>query len=300
VDPPIRSTTLDQVPSIQHWLVPVAREAGLEGADQLDIGSDSDLFGVWDAVAMRTGVSAERLTELVAAHYRLEVADLENADPHAHKLIPAVVARKLNVIPLGYTDRVLEVATADPVSMAAERELGSIAARHIHFSVAPPSVLQALVREVYPENGELQHEVPPLTEEAKGGPHILVVDDDPSMRTLVRTVLEGANFRVSEASDGPEALEMLSGKDWFALVTLDLQMNEMHGLEVLQRIRSRVSTAALPVIVATGSDDPEVEMQLFEAGADDFVVKPVDAPRFLLRVQAVLRRRSNDPLAGLF
>ena len=46
------------------------------------------------------------------------------------------------------------------------------------------------------------------------------------------------------------------------------------------------------MIVATGADDPGVEMQLFEAGADDFVVKPVDPPRFLLRVQAVLRRRS--------
>jgi DNA-binding response OmpR family regulator len=76
-------------------------------------------------------------------------------------------------------------------------------------------------------------------------------------------------------------------------------MKEMHGLEVLQRIRSRVATASLPVVVATGSEDPAIEMQLFEAGADDFVVKPVDAPRFLLRIQAVLRRRSANPLAGL-
>ena len=93
---------------------------------------------------------------------------------------------------------------------------------------------------------------------------------------------------------------MLRGDDPFDLVTLDLHMKEMHGLEVLQHIRSRLATAALPVIVATGSDDPAVEMQLFQAGADDFVVKPVDPPRFLLRIRAVLRRRSANPLDDLF
>ena len=284
---------------IQHWLVPVVREAGLEGADQLNIGSDTDLVAVWDTVAMRTGLSAEHLTELVAAHYRLEVADLDSADAHASRLIPGVVARKLNVVPLQYGDRSIMVATADPVSLAAEREIGSIAARTVQFVVAPPSELSALVRTVYPDEGKLRHEIPPLTLEAKGGPHILVVDDDASMRLLMRTMLETADFRVSEASDGPEALELLAGSDPFALVTLDLQMKEMHGLEVLQRIRSRVATASLPVVVATGSEDPAIEMQLFEAGADDFVVKPGDAPRFLLRIQAVLRRRSANPLAGL-
>ena len=53
------------------------------------------------------------------------------------------------------------------------------------------------------------------------------------------------------------------------------------------------------MVVATGLDDPNVEMTLFEAGADDYVVKPVDPPRFLLRIQAVLRRQRSDFLAGL-
>ena len=105
---------------------------------------------------------------------------------------------------------------------------------------------------------------------------------------------------MAEAPDGPEALDLLAGPDRFDLVTLDLQMEKMHGLDVLKRIRSRLATATLPVIVATGSDDPAVEMELSEAGADDFVVKPIDAPRFLLRLGAVLRRRSQNPLEGLF
>ena len=77
-------------------------------------------------------------------------------------------------------------------------------------------------------------------------------------------------------------------------------MDQMHGLEVLRNIRSRLATGSLPVIVATGTDDPATEMELFEAGADDFVVKPVDPRRFLLRIRAVLRWRSSDPLADLF
>ena len=120
------------------------------------------------------------------------------------------------------------------------------------------------------------------------------------MRLLLSTVLSESGFQVEEAADGPEALKMLRGDHRFDLVTLDLRMKEMHGLEVLRQIRSQLRTAAVPVIVATSSSDPEVEMQLFDAGADDFVVKPVDPPRFLLRIRAVLRRRSSNPLADLF
>ena len=131
-----------------------------------------------------------------------------------------------------------------------------------------------------------------------GGPHVLVVDDDPDARLLLRTVLEDRGFRVEEAPDGPEALDILERGGGFDLVTLDLNMKKMEGLEVLKRIRGRLATAAVPVVVATASDDPMVEMGLFEAGADDYVVKPVDPPRFMLRIQAVLRRRRGDAMTG--
>jgi CheY-like chemotaxis protein len=291
---------LEHEPVIQHWLVAVVRAAGLPGADALDIASDSDLTGAWDLVEMTAAVSPDDLAARVAAHYRLGVAELTDADPHAFKLLPGSVARKLQVLPLRYTDRFLTVATSDPVSLEAEKEIGHIAARAVHFEVASPQSIAQAVDATYPEEHEMRHEVPPLTAEAKGGPHVLVVDDDPDIRLLLRSVLENGGFRVGEATDGPEALDLLDGNDPYDLVTLDLKMTEMHGLEVLKRIRSRLSTATLPVVVATGSDDPEVEMELFEAGADDFIVKPVDPPRFLLRIQAVLRRRDPNPLAGLF
>jgi len=287
---------VDTQPTIQHWLISVVRAAGLEGAEELDVASDTDPGAAWDLVAMKLGLAEEDLAARVAAHYRLETADLDAADPMAFKLVPGSVARKLQVVPLRYSNRQLIVATADPVSMEAEREISHIAGRAVHFEVAPPGPLRDAVEATYPRAEELRHEIPPLPAEARGGLHVLVVDDDPGTRRLLRTVLEDGGFRVDEAEDGPEALDMLAGDDPFHLVTLDLQMEQMHGLEVLKRIRSRVHTAALPVVVATGSDDPSVEMELFEAGADDFIVKPVDPPRFLLRLQAVLRRR--DPSTG--
>ncbi len=266
----------------------------------MEISADTDLAAAWDLVAMRTATSVARLTALVAAHYHLNVADLEGSDPHAHKLLTSSIARNRNVLPLRYTDRDLVVATADPVGMTVEHEIHRVTARAARFAVADPRLLAEAVRRVYPEGGKLRHEVEPLPAADKGGPHVLVVDDDESTRVMIRALLEGAGFRVSEAVDGTDALEMLAGPESFALVTLDLQMGKMHGMEVLQRIRSRLGTATLPVVVATGSDDPATEMQLFEAGADDFVVKPFDPPRFLLRVQAVLRRRSPNPLSALF
>jgi len=287
-------------PVIQHWIVAVARAARLQDAELLDVPSDTPMAGAWSLTAMKTGLSEAVLCAQIAAHYRLSVADLASADPHARKLLSARVARKLQVLPLRYTDRGLWVATADPVAMQAEREIAHVSGRVVHFEVAPPMELAAEIDAAYPTTGELRHEIPPLPREARGGPHVLVVDDDADTRALLRRALESAGFRVTEAPDGPEAVELLEGEDAFDLVTLDLQMPKMQGLHVLNIIRSRVALAHLPVVVATGSDDPVVEMELFEAGADDFIVKPVDPPRFILRLQAVLRRRDPTAFGSLF
>ena len=290
---------MESIPSIQHWLVSVATTAGLSDADRLDVVSDADVAGAWDLVSMTTGVSADDLARQVASHYRLDEADLSIVDPNAYRIVPGRVARRLGVVPLRYSDRVLMVATSDPVSMQAEKELSQIAGRAVQFEVASPAAIHAAIEAIY-EPEEAPHVIPPLTPDAKGGPHVLVVDDDPDTRLLLRTMLQQEDFRVSEAADGPEALEMLNGPEHFDLITLDLNMPEMPGLQVLKKIRGRVGTSSLPVVVATASDDPAMEMELFEAGADDYVVKPVDPPRFVLRIKAVLRRRSHGPVDGLF
>ena len=76
----------------------------------------------------------------------------------------------------------------------------------------------------------------------------------------------------------------------FHLVVLDLAMPGLDGRDVLDRIRGSVDTSALPVLIRTGKGSDELEAELLEAGADDYVDKSVDETRFMARVRAVLRR----------
>jgi type II secretory ATPase GspE/PulE/Tfp pilus assembly ATPase PilB-like protein/ActR/RegA family two-component response regulator len=120
-------------------------------------------------------------------------------------------------------------------------------------------------------------------------PQILLVDDDAVNRTLARTLLQKQGFRVTEAGDGVEAMEHLE-RDRYSLMVLDLDMPRMGGRDVLRRVRASVTTASLPVVVLTGTLDENAEVEVMEAGADDYVRKPVDPPRFAARIRAALRR----------
>ncbi len=121
-------------------------------------------------------------------------------------------------------------------------------------------------------------------------PHILVVDDDGANRMIARGLLEKQGYRVTEAADGSEALVLLAHGELFNLMVLDLDMPMLGGREVLKAVRGAVSTAGLPIVVLTGTNDPESEIELMENGADDYIRKPIDPPRFLTRVKATLRR----------
>lgn len=289
-----------ELPPLQHWLVSVVKNAGLPGATTLRIPSDTDTAEAWSLAAMATSVKDDTLAEIVALHYRLGRVDFSQTDLSAIPLLPPDVAERLGVLCVACTDREVTVATFDPVSLEAELEIGRMTSRTAHFVIATPAQIEDAARAAYPDRGTGEIHVIPALLADEESPHVLVVDDDADTRLLLRTVLQAKGFRVSEAEDGPEALKLLEGPDAVHLVTLDLNMAEMHGLDVLRRIRQRVRTQSLPVVVATGTGDPEVEMELFDAGADDFIVKPIDPPRFLLRVQAVLRRhdRSGHPLLG--
>lgn len=133
--------------------------------------------------------------------------------------------------------------------------------------------------------------VPTRDESADEIGPVLVVDDDPQDRLIVNTVLEGMGFEVVEKADGETAKEAIeSGDEAFSLVLMDLYMPEMHGKDLIRVIRQQLSTQALPVIVLTSSANPRDELELLEAGADDFLLKPVEAERLEARVRAVLRR----------
>ncbi len=123
-----------------------------------------------------------------------------------------------------------------------------------------------------------------------GPPAILLVDDDGANRTIAKALLESEGHRVVEAEDGVEAMEYLQSGDAFSLMVLDLEMPRKDGREVLKETRASIATVGLPVIILTGTTDPDAELTLMEAGADDYIRKPFDPRRFMIRVKAALRR----------
>ena len=120
--------------------------------------------------------------------------------------------------------------------------------------------------------------------------HILIVDDADEDRLIMRTVLTSSGFTVSEADDGSTALPLICEVEDIDAILLDLRMKEMDGLETLRAIRESEENGALPIVILTGSQDPDEERQLLEAGADDYLRKPVDPLQLIARVRAVLRR----------
>jgi CheY-like chemotaxis protein len=121
---------------------------------------------------------------------------------------------------------------------------------------------------------------------------ILVVDDEPDLRTLANLALTQAGYVVVEASSGEEALALIDAA-MPDLVLLDLVMPRQGGLEVLKILRSKPATATLPVVVLTGMDDESTTRAGFEFGATDFLTKPFSIPQLAARVRACLARTGS-------
>jgi two-component system KDP operon response regulator KdpE len=123
---------------------------------------------------------------------------------------------------------------------------------------------------------------------------ILVVDDEPQLRSLLRTALAAAGFRVIEAGTGQRALiEAASHKP--DAVILDLGLPDLDGHEVVQRIRA---WSALPIVVLSARTDEAQKIRALDAGADDYVTKPFSVPELLARLRAALRRATIGPDGG--
>jgi signal transduction histidine kinase len=122
---------------------------------------------------------------------------------------------------------------------------------------------------------------------------ILIVDDQPANRALVRAYLQGS-YDLNEAADGPQALEVLA-RTPIDLVLLDVMMPGMSGIEVCSRIKKIAGDGPYqPVILLTALGAQEDRNQGLEAGADDFLTKPVDRHELLLRVRTFVRLRQQD------
>ena len=116
---------------------------------------------------------------------------------------------------------------------------------------------------------------------------VLVVEDDSSLGRLLTRGLEVEHFAVDLVTDGGEALAYVSEID-YDIVVLDLELLKLDGLAVLQRVRNK--RLQMPVMVLSGRDDLEDRVGALEAGADDYVVKPLVFSEVLARINALLRR----------
>ena len=120
---------------------------------------------------------------------------------------------------------------------------------------------------------------------------ILVVDDESRMRKLVRDFLSMNNFRVLEAADGEEGLEIFYSEKNIDLVILDVMMPKLDGWQTAKEIRRN---SKVPIIMLTAKDTEKDELTGFEIGVDEYISKPF-SPRILVaRVEAVLRRTSPE------
>jgi len=157
----------------------------------------------------------------------------------------------------------------------------------------PPPPLPSPSREALSAHFELLEE-PPAPR--RSGPHgeiavkVLLVDDEDSLRKVMRELLERDGYAVTEARDGVQALDQVDrvGPD---IIVLDLNLPGLDGYGVLSHLRSRPATAHIPVIVLTAKGDEDNEVRVFELGADDFLMKPFRARALSARLEAVLGRR---------
>jgi len=126
------------------------------------------------------------------------------------------------------------------------------------------------------------------------GDVVLVVDDEPQIRRVVRNVLAADEVRGLEASNGQQAID-LAAAERPALIVLDLGLPDMQGIEVCREIRSWSSA---PIIVLSARHSDQEKVALLDAGADDYMTKPFSPGELQARVRAQLRRSRLAPAAG--
>lgn len=117
--------------------------------------------------------------------------------------------------------------------------------------------------------------------------HILVVDDDKNTRRYMRAVLEAADYTVTTAENGAEALKVMES-EYIDLVVLDIMMPEMDGYQFTEALRGVQNN--LPILMVSAKQLSADRKKGFRAGIDDYMTKPVDMEELVLRIQALLRR----------
>jgi CheY-like chemotaxis protein len=121
---------------------------------------------------------------------------------------------------------------------------------------------------------------------------IMVVDDNPDIITIVKTILEGKGYQVLSASSGQELLNLLTDRKP-DLIILDIMMPEMDGLEVLGRLKAVTETASIPVILLTAKVQYEDVLGGYKLGADYYITKPFTSTQLVNGINLLLGEGKN-------
>ena len=122
---------------------------------------------------------------------------------------------------------------------------------------------------------------------------ILIVDDDPDIRDVLKLTLSEENYEILEAGDGEEALKIVHDNQP-DLILLDYKIPKIDGREVCRRIKKDLLLRHLPIIMVTGKGDINDKVNGIDAGADDYVVKPFEPKELLARIRMILRHTERD------
>ena len=125
---------------------------------------------------------------------------------------------------------------------------------------------------------------------------ILVVDDEARMRKLVKDFLVKKEYKVIEAGDGEEAIDLFFKEKDIALIILDVMMPKMNGWQVCREIRKY---SKVPIIMLTAKSSEDDELTGFECGADEYISKPFSPKILVARVDALLRRTAKSDKNGI-
>lgn len=129
------------------------------------------------------------------------------------------------------------------------------------------------------------------------GLKLLIVDDDPALRSLLGTAAAHRGHRVIQAEDGAEALDRVHAERPDA-ISLDLQMPRLDGRDVISRLKRDGATREIPVVVVTSMDDEYTRELCLKMGADDVVDKPFDVHHLLGRLEFLVEKRQRTRRKG--
>jgi two-component system phosphate regulon response regulator PhoB len=128
--------------------------------------------------------------------------------------------------------------------------------------------------------------------------HVLVIEDERDLQTIVEYNLKQAGYSVSQAFDGTQGLNLARAKPCPDLILLDIMLPDLPGTEVCRQLKADSRTAEIPIIMMTARGEEMDRVMGLELGAEDYVVKPFSMREFMLRLQVPLRRKDRSLAPG--